>query len=234
MHRLTAYLRLPRTNYCEIASGFYSSNDVDIDEYVGNPEKKEKGVNTCREFRFKPCPVRMNRTDGDGLVGTQGNEWWCRWKDPGYLCVYTNLCVGFVGRSAGRAAGSPRAGLRRPLAARRRVSGAFRAPSGSAGSSSRVDGWAQRGRPRTGVPESQAQRARLPAAVTASPAGLQSGPGPAASLPRERRVGKCLILLFWFLSPAPEATHPRRRAPASASVSRLSSPLPALGWPGGR
>ena len=91
LHRLTAYLRLPRTNYCEIASGFYSSNDVDIDEYVGNPEKKEKGVNTCREFRFKPCPVRMNRTDGDGLVGTQGNGG-ADGKTPGTsACIQT--CV---------------------------------------------------------------------------------------------------------------------------------------------
>ena len=79
-------------------------------------------------------------------------------------------CAGFVARSAGRAAGSPRVGRRRPLALGRRVSGAFRAPSGSAGSSGRVDGRAERGRPFTGVPEPQARGAWLPAAVTAAPA----------------------------------------------------------------
>ena len=44
---------------------------MDIDKHVDDPEEKERGVNTRREFQYKPRPLRMNRTDGDGLVGTQ-------------------------------------------------------------------------------------------------------------------------------------------------------------------
>ena len=44
---------------------------MDIDKHVDDPEEKERGVNTRREFQFKPRPLRMNRTDDDGLVGTQ-------------------------------------------------------------------------------------------------------------------------------------------------------------------
>ena len=51
--------------------GFYSFNDVAIDEHVGDPEEKERGVNARGEFRSKPRPPRMNRTDSDGLVPTQ-------------------------------------------------------------------------------------------------------------------------------------------------------------------
>ena len=64
---------IPRTNNCEVEIGYYCFDDVGIDEHVDDPEEKERGVNTGIEFRFKPRPLRMNRTDGDGLVGTQGS-----------------------------------------------------------------------------------------------------------------------------------------------------------------
>ena len=69
--RLAVYCRILQTNNRDIVIGFYSFNNVALDEHVGDPEGKERGVNADREFRSKPRPPRMHRTDGDGLVPAQ-------------------------------------------------------------------------------------------------------------------------------------------------------------------
>ena len=68
---LTVYRIIPKTSNCEIVPCPYSFNDVDIDEQVGDPEEKERGVNAHREFRSKPRPLRIKRIDGDSLEHTQ-------------------------------------------------------------------------------------------------------------------------------------------------------------------
>ncbi|KAB1273255.1 Vomeronasal type-1 receptor 4 [Camelus dromedarius] len=68
---LTECRSIPRTHKCGIAFGFYSSDDVTIDEHVEDPEEKQRGVNAGGDFRFKPRPVRITGTDDDGLEGTE-------------------------------------------------------------------------------------------------------------------------------------------------------------------
>ena len=75
--------RLSRPNSCEIGIRFYHVDDVDVDEQVDAPEEEGGGVDAPRAYRFQPRPLRIPRTDGDGLEGAQeggGTDG----KSPGY------------------------------------------------------------------------------------------------------------------------------------------------------
>jgi hypothetical protein len=60
-------LRISRNNKGRIAAGYYSFNDLDINQHVDNPEGKERREDAGGEFRFKPRPLSITGTDSDGL-----------------------------------------------------------------------------------------------------------------------------------------------------------------------
>ncbi|KAK2088828.1 hypothetical protein P7K49_034735 [Saguinus oedipus] len=91
MPSVTVDLRIPTTNKSEIASGFYTFNNSDVDQHVDDPEEKEGRKNAGREFRFKPGPSRMTGADGDGLKYTQESGG-ADGKTPGDS-VYKHNCL---------------------------------------------------------------------------------------------------------------------------------------------
>lgn len=55
------------TNISVSDFGYHSLNDVYIYEQVDEPGKQEGPTSPHREFRLKPCPLRVSGNDGDGL-----------------------------------------------------------------------------------------------------------------------------------------------------------------------
>jgi hypothetical protein len=64
-------MRKPRTKKSEIAFSFCIFNDKHIEHHVDDPKRNEGGNYPFREFRFKPCTLRITETDSDGLKCTQ-------------------------------------------------------------------------------------------------------------------------------------------------------------------
>jgi hypothetical protein len=86
---LTGSLRIPRTKNSGIAVGLFQENGLDIDEQVGDPEEKQRGRNPSKQVRFKEGPLRIARTDSDGLKCTQQQSSAER-KTPGYSVYEPN------------------------------------------------------------------------------------------------------------------------------------------------
>lgn len=81
--RLAVEGGVPGPGNCAVGIGFLRQDDVDVDEQVDAPKEEEGGVDAPRAYRFQPRPLRIPRTDGDGLEGAQeggGTDG----KTPGY------------------------------------------------------------------------------------------------------------------------------------------------------